>query len=177
MTMTLIETKTLGTAAATIEFTSIPQDYTDLVIFISGRSSAALVFTEIGVYFNGATFPVSGSSNRYLEGDGSAASSITTSNYTHAGRISAASSTSNTFGSVQVYVPNYTGATAKSVSTDSVAENNATASRQAIAASIVTSTAAITSALFNLSSGNFEAGTTISFYGILKGTSGGVTTS
>jgi hypothetical protein len=60
---------------------------------------------------------------------------------------------------------------------DTVSENNATAAFQRIIAGLNNSTAAITSINFFPSSGNFVAGSTISLYGITKGSDGIVTTS
>ena len=55
MTMSLIETKTLASAAASIEFTDIPQDGTDLLVLASIRSAFADVSNEIVMAINGVT--------------------------------------------------------------------------------------------------------------------------
>ena len=170
--MKLIESKTLGTAAASIEFTSIPQTYTDLVVVCSlrGDQNAANGFTNIG--FNSST---SSFSTRFLQGDGSgAASSTGTRGIAY---LSNAFHTSNTFDSTTVYIPNYTGSTNKSFSADSVVENNATTSWQFIVAGLWSNTAAITSIQITPNTGNFIAGSIISLYGVLKGSDGIVTTS
>jgi hypothetical protein len=161
--MKLIETKTLGTAAASIEFTSIPQDGTDLVLFVSGRSSVSSA--DLYIAFNtGGTYSV-----RYLLGNGSTVSSAAQSN----GQIGIlTNATSNTFNSTQVYIPNYTSATPKSFSVEDVSENNGTTAYQSLWAGVWTGTASITSVLFSLSSGNLAVGSTISLYKITKGTDG-----
>lgn len=172
MTYQLIETKTLGTAAASIEFTSIPQDGTDLYISASLRQSSANV-NQIVWQINGAT---TNFSYRILEGTGSAVSSgNNTLNYI--GLVQGSSSTSNTFASNSIYITNYAGATAKSISTDAVTENNATAAIQHITATLWNNTAAITSLRFDAFSGNLEIGSTISLYKITKGTLAGVVVS
>jgi hypothetical protein len=87
-------------------------------------------------------------------------------------------STSNTFSNLSVYIPNYTGSTAKGVSIDSVTENNGTNAFQVIAAHLTNSTSAVTSiGFFSTTSSSFLTGTTISLYGITKGSDGIVTTS
>lgn len=167
--MKLIETKTLGSAAALIEFTSIPQDGTDLLLMLSSRSDGAFTSSEIDIGFNGST---SNFTSRYLYGTGSAAGGTTDT--TLVGVSSAANNTSSTFGNASIYIANYTSAINKSISTDSVGESNATAAYQAITATLWSQTAAITSLTLRLDSGarNFVGGSTVSLYKITKGTDG-----
>ena len=176
--MKLIESKTLGTAAASIEFTSIPQTFTDLVLLFNFRSNVDQTYTNIALRFNSDTG--SNYSMRMLYGEGSggglSASQTTTSmQWVYSTGLQA---TSNTFGNAQVYIPNYTGSTSKSVSMDSVSENNATQSIQALTAGLWSGTAAITSiSMFTQAGPNLLAGSTASLYGVLKGSDGIVTTS
>lgn len=169
MSYQLIETKTLGTNAASIEFTSIPQDGTDLLVVYSIRSVDSIVLMNIAFNSNTANFAA-----RYLQGNGSAVG--TQSN--EARFVGAAMGvTLNTFGNSQLYIPNYTGSINKSWSVDSVSEANQTQSYQEIIAGIWSNTSAITSLAFTLSSGNIVAGSTISLYKITRGTSNGVVVS
>ena len=179
MTMTLIETKTLGTAAASIEFTSIPQTYTDLKLIVSGRADGGSYPGEVGwaltIGFNGST---SNFTARILAGNGASVSSATTARII--GFLTGAAATSNTFGSSSIYIPNYAGSTNKSFSGDAVSENNATTAFQRLCAGLWSNSAAITSIQLDVelgTGGNFVAGTTASLYGILKGSDGIVTTS
>jgi hypothetical protein len=172
--MELIESKTLGTAAASIEFTSIPQTFTDICFLVSPRltgSTDTLLFA-----FNSSTSNFSG---RFLQGNGAAASSSTFSGSTarFAGSAPGTDFTASTFGNNSVYIPNYTGSTNKSYSLDYTIENNATTGFQGIIAGLWSDTSAITSVSFTPNSGNFATGTIISLYGILKGSDGIVTTS
>ena len=173
--MELIESKTLGTAAASIEFTSIPQDGTDLVVLVSSRSDGAFTSSEIDIAFNGSS---SNFTARYLYGGGSG-SGATTTDTTLVGVSSAANNTSNTFGNASIYIPNYTLSRNKTISTDSVGESNATTVYMAIAATLWSQTAAITSLTLRMDNGvrNFVAGSTASLYKITKGSDGIVTTS
>ena len=165
MTMTLIETKTLGTAASAIEFTSIPQDGTDLLLVASIRAVDEQLVSVFNL--NGST---TGFTSRYLMGNGSSVESSTFTRFWAA--IPYGSFTSNTFGNAQMYIPNYAGSTNKSVSADSVSENNATTSYQQISAHLWSNTAAITSVAISANAGNLAAGSTISLYKITKGTDG-----
>jgi hypothetical protein len=172
--MKLIESKTLATDAASIEFTSIPQDATDLLFVLAGRSTIDNI--EWYLQFNGDTG--SNYTVRRLRGTGSAVTSTTN---TLTGLlfqgITSSSVTANTFGNAAVYILNYTGSTTKVVSCDEVFENNATAGFQTISSGIWSGTGAITSLKLPAAGGNFAAGTTASLYKITKGSDGIVTTS
>lgn len=170
MTMTLISTVTVGSGgAASIDFTSIPQTYTDLFVVVSARCTTTQ--TDILGKFNGST---SGYSGRYLVGTGSSAVSGTVTNFMAITVDSA--STSNTFSNSSLYIPNYTGSTAKSYSVDAVNENNATGAYSILVAGLWTGTAAINQITLTPASGNHAQYSSASLYGILKG-SGGATVS
>ena len=168
MTFTLIETKTLGTAAASLEFTSIPQDATDLMLTVSGRLSVDSV--EVRLRVNGDTGS-NYTTRRVFGGGGAAAADSTSTTYFPFYGVVANSFTSNTFGNGAIYIPNYTGSTTKSISADTVTENNATESYTMFTAGLWNSTAAITSLLLLAPSGNLSIGTTASLYKITKGSS------
>ena len=174
MSITLISTVTVGAGgAASIDFTSIPGIYTDLMVVVSSRSTRSAPNADDGlmVKLNGSTASFSG---RTLYGTGSSAGSITT---TESGVTSATSATSSTFGNANIYIPNYAGATNKSISIDSVAENNATSAGQRITATLWSNAAAITSVGVYAANGNLAEFSSASLYGVLKGSSGGVTVS
>jgi hypothetical protein len=171
--MKLIESKTLGTAQASIEFTSIPQDGTDLVILVSARGGVG--------EGNGVTLRPNGlttnASSKQLYGAGSSALSNSYSAIA-AGVINGSSETANTFSNSMAYITNYSSSSNKVFTTDGVMENNATAAYQAIVAGLWSNTAPITSLTFVTSDAqNFVAGTIISLYKITKGSDGIVTTS
>jgi hypothetical protein len=172
--MKLIETKTLGTAAASIEFTSIPQTFTDLVLLCYLRSDGTN--KTVAVYFNNDTTAANYSIRR-LDGNGS---SVTSEAYANAFLAYSAGSndTSNTFSNVSLYIANYAGSTSKSLSGDAVWENNATNAGLIITAGLYSPTTAITSVKVDPQvDTNLVAGSTISLYGITKGSDGIVTTS
>lgn len=172
MTMQVIQHIELGSAAAQIEFTSIPQTYTDLVIYFSGRTNrAGIYYSDIRIKINGsdANFTVRG-----LAGNGSSVSSFTAGNYLAS--APAGTSTSNTFSSGFYYFPNYSGSTAKSISVDDTMENNATSSEMSIRALLWNQTTAISSiALYPDASASLLTASSATLYGITKG-SDGITT-
>jgi hypothetical protein len=182
LTMQLIETKTLGTAAASIEFTSIPQDGTDLLITTSVRSTFASNQDSLYYRFNGSS---SGYSYRQLFGGAGGGSIITGSaaqtsiSFAFSGIVPATNNTTNTFSSQQLYIPNYAGSANKTVSSESGAENNAATNFQLdVIATIWANTAAITSVLLYPANGStWATGSSISLYKITKGSSNGVVVS
>ena len=160
VTFKQIATVTVSTATqADIEFTSIPQNYTDLVVQLSGRCDAD-DFT-VNVRFNSST---SNYSQRRLQGTGSAAESATDTAITM--NITRSSYTASTFGNASAYIPNYAGSTNKSVSIDSVTENNATVNRNILNAGLWSDTSAITNIKLIPATGNFTQYSTATLYGI-----------
>jgi hypothetical protein len=168
--MQLVSTVTVGSGgAASIEFTSIPQTGTDLLLVVSARTDFGNVTDFSDIRFNNNSSSIY--SHRALFGDGSSASSASgsgSSSYQR-DRVNAGTSTSNTFSQQAIYIPNYAGSSAKSFSIDSVTENNATTSYQYIVAGLFNSTDAITSIRYTTAfSANYVAGSTASLYIITK---------
>ena len=166
-----IETVTVGSGgAASIEFSAIAADWTDLLVKFSLRTTQTAVSDYITVYFNGST---TGYSYRFVRGNGSNAVSD------DVGRlyVNANSATANTFGNGEIYIPNYGSSVAKSFSSDSVAENNGTEGLQVIQANLWSGTAAITSIELDPALGTFVEFSSASLYGITKGSDGTTTVS
>jgi hypothetical protein len=165
-TYVAIQTVTVGSGgSASMAFTSIPQTYTDLIVKVSARTDeAAADWSQSNITFNGSS---TNYTNRYLVGTGSAASSGSVgTTFVYGGRGTGATATANTFGNSEVYIPNYTSANYKSVSTDEVTENNATAALTFFNAGLWSNTAAITSLTITAQSCNFVQYSTATLYGI-----------
>jgi hypothetical protein len=132
--------------AASIDFTSIPSTYTDLVVKLSIRNTSTQSTNQIYVQPNSATTNLS---SRIIVGTGSVALSAGyTSSSSIWGYCSGNGSTSNTFGNSEFYFSNYASANYKSISVDSVNETNATDARQSLLAGLWSSTTAISSLKF-----------------------------
>lgn len=171
--MQLIQHVTVGAGgAASITFSGIPQTFTDLYLVVSLRSAASN--EDFGISLNGST---SSFSNNYLFGNGSGPASGTV----YGNLISAAPTTgftANTFSNAAVYIPRYRSANNKSLSVDTVSENNATRGIQLINAILWSQTAAInTIGIYQLNSNAIVQHSSASLYGITAGSSGGVTVS
>ncbi len=167
MALQLIEIAdyTVQSPQASIDFTSIPQGYTDLKLVISGRSNrSAQQADNLFITFNSNT---SSYSIRILMGNGSSASSATYSSRYASFAVDAAGSTTNTFSSHEIYIPNYTGSNNKSYSVDSVSENNATAAQMDLLAGLWSNTSAITSISVLPEVSTWATNTTATLYGVL----------
>jgi hypothetical protein len=162
-TYTLIASSTAGAGGvANIEFTSIPSTYTDLQILCSLDSSISAGADDIYIQFNG-----SASNFNWKNALGTGSSAISQNNTNNqAGSIPAANVTASAFGSASLYIPNYAGSNYKSISSDSVVENNGTTGYQALYATLWSNTAAITSIKLLPSSGTFLQYSTAYLYGI-----------
>ena len=152
-TYELIAKNILGSNAASISFSSIPATYTDLLIVFSLRTNQASTSSNLKVTFNSNG---TGYSRRSLQGDGSSAASYNGSS--EAGilyiDINGANSTSSTFGSGGIYVPNYAGSTNKSASVEYAWETNATAAGIGAIAALWANTAAIDTVTLTEQNGN-----------------------
>jgi hypothetical protein len=175
--MELIETVTVGSGGqASITFASIAADWTDLTIVASLRQNSRTAGNGGFVYkmtFNGST---SSYSSRILRGSGSSVTSYSDTSIIFFG--TASDTTSNTFGSASLYVPNYASSNSKSVSLDSVQENNATTAYSGIAAGLWSNASAVTSIkLEGLFGDTLAQHSTASLYGIASGSDGTTTVS
>ena len=163
----LIQSYTLASAASSITFSNIPQNFTDLKILLSVRASSASGNSNCFIYLNGVT----GTSytQRRMFGDGSSTGSDVQTSYPWVDMTNAipnATYTANTFANAEIYIPNYTSSNFKSLSVDFVGENNATTSYQYFTAGLFSNTSAITSLVID-GTDNFVQYSTATLYGIL----------
>jgi hypothetical protein len=167
-----LATTTVGSGgASTIEFSNIPQTYTDLHLLISIRQSVAGEFNS-GSYVRFNNNSSTSYSRKSLYGDGTSPgtgnySSLTYGWWSWNGNPTAGN-TANTFTNAEIYIPNYTGSTAKSFMTNQVSENNTTLAIIETNASLWNNTSAITSITIGPESGNFVQYSTATLYGIKK---------
>ena len=159
-----IASQTLGSDAATVEFTSISGNYTDLRLVMSVRSSHNAT-DYVGLILNGVNTQTF--SSTYLFGSGSSATS---------GRYSSTSSFNNLFSS-NLYVENST-TTWTLITVDLMSYANTNVFKTGLAAvaapglqvqrhvSLWQSTNAVTSIKADLYYGDLKSGSTFSLYGI-----------
>ena len=169
-TYVAIATVTVGAGgASTIDFSSIPATYTDLCLKVSMRNTIAATYSVPTFRLNGSTSSIY--SQRRLLGSGSGTSSNADSNTSY-GILAigqAATSTASTFGSYELYIPNYAGSNNKSWSIDQVTENNGTEAYAVLWAGIWASTSAINQITIQDATGgagNIAQYSTATLYGI-----------
>lgn len=160
--MTLIEAKT--STSSTVTFSSIPQTYTDLQLVISSRTTNSATREQIFINPNGSTT----NNNRIvLFGYDSTTPASGSGTDRLVGWQNGGTSTANTFSNISIYFPNYTSSNNKSFSTDAVAENNSASSWIInLAASLWSSSAAITSIQIACETSTFAVNSTFYLYGI-----------
>jgi hypothetical protein len=160
-----IATATVGSGgAASIDFTSIPSTYTDLVLKVSARTDGS---NRTGILTINNDSTDANYSQRSVYGSGSGAFSGNGANR-YSWYLDYASDTASTFGNTDFYFPNYAGSTNKTFSVDSVEENNATLAYAYLIAGLWSNTAAINRLTLTCFSGNFVQYSTASLYGISK---------
>jgi hypothetical protein len=157
---------------AEIEFASISSSFTDLCILISARSTQTNSNDNLFIRLNTSS---SNFTARIIEGTGAAVNNDASARYL--GAIPGSTATASTFGSILVYIPNYSGSRNKSFNVDSVQENNQTTAYAHLISQFWTVTDAITNIVLDPSGGNFAQYSSATLYGITKGSSNGVTVS
>ena len=163
-TFELIASSTVGAGgASSIDFTSIPSTYTDLVLKLSARvSTGGANNDDTTLKFNNSSASFSG---RFLAGTGSSTASSTWGTG-WGGYANGSGSTASTFANSEMYIPNYAGSTNKSFSIDAVTENNATQSYTNLTAELWSNTTAINQITITAGSGVFVQYSTAYLYGV-----------
>ena len=168
-TYTLISSQVLGSSAASVTFSSIPSTYNDLKLVVSARGDTAAATGLIRMYLNndsGTNY-----SFTYILGNSSAASGTRYSSITTNNSISydEATSTTSTFGSSEIYIPNYNSTSSKPFFNINVTENNSSAADSAdikAVASLYSGTSGISSIMLSPAANNFVANSSFYLYGI-----------
>jgi hypothetical protein len=157
----LIKAEILTSTAASVTFSNIPQNFTDLQVLCSvrsNRSDSSAVVDQYYIRLNGNN----NSNSKVLRGNSSTGSSSDG----QGGIAPTSLATSNTFSNDSIYIPNYTSGNNKSVLVDSVMENNASESWLWLFAGLY-GTAAVTSITFAPNAGTaFTSGSEFYLYGV-----------
>ncbi len=148
-----IATQTLGSAAASVTFSSIPGTYTDLVLIFNGTGSTG---GNVTFQFNGDTS--TNYSATILYGDGSSAGSVRVSNQSSMN----IGSVGTGFTTDILNVMNYSNATTYKTAVGRFSRPDEVGSK----VGLWRSTSAITSIVVGKSSGTYDTGSSFSLYGI-----------
>lgn len=163
-TYVALDKVTVGTATATVQFTSIPQGYTDLILVNNSKASTTGTGAAISIQCNSDTG--SNYSQTSVQGDGTSAISerYSNTNALDGGRITTSNASNTNWGMGITHFQNYSNTTTnKTILTRSSVSNEAWPVYAAV--SMWRNTAAITSLTITCGS-NFVSGSTFSLYGI-----------
>lgn len=163
-TYKLIASNTVGSGGvAQVDFTSIPQTYTDLLIKTSTNVTSENV---LRIRFNSTSS--SDYTQKVLRGTGSVVASFSNAGWDTLTQFTPSYNNqgTNIFSNNEYYIPNYTGSTTKTLSGDSVTEANATAALAVLYAGELNNTSAVTSINLICQSGNFNQYSSFYLYGI-----------
>ena len=162
-----IATTTVGPSGiTTIEFASIPQTYTDLALKVSARMNRAVDRQSLNVWFNSSTGSWSGIRLAGYD-SGSTLSDTSSTTYYQIPQGVGTTATASTFSNSEYYIPNYTSSNKKSISSDSVTENNSSTSWIVdLGAGLWSNTAAITNIKIDGNGWDFLQYSTATLYGI-----------
>lgn len=164
-TFTNIQTVTVGSGgAASIDFTSIPQTYTDLVLKISTRYNSTNQTQSIK--FNSDS-TVTNYYRRMLGGDNSGPYGYYINDNGGAGYTNLSTDNANTFSANEIYIPGYTNTgVGKAYHAVGGTENNTTTAFRIVAGNYWTGTSAISSISLLPGSGLFSQYSSATLYGI-----------
>jgi len=157
-TYTAIATNTLGSAAASVTFSSIPGTYTDLVLVVNGKCTSGSVTFKL--QYNSDTG--SNYSATVLGGDGTSAFSVrnTSQSSTNLGIIGAE------FGTTVINIMNYANTTTYKTAISSYKMTSSAYGEAGAKVGLWSSTAAINAVTVLVTSSTFTTGSTFSLYGI-----------
>jgi len=159
----------LTTTQSSITLNSIPSTYTDLLLVVSARNDSASVGIEnIRLRPNNSTSLVYSFTIGYSSPPNGASTNSSGNNNINIYGNPGGSTTANTFGNIEIYIPNYTSSTNKPISYTSVGENNDATMTFAnvIGAGLWSDTTTISSIVLQSSSGSFVSGSRFDLYGI-----------
>jgi len=151
---------------ASVTLSVIPSTYTDLLLTISARDTGSSGYVIVRANSINA-----GYSETDLRGDGTTADSVRASGdaqFFAQGylRIPNSSSTASTFGSQEIYFPQYASSLYKVASASSVNENNTTTFQYLTLGAGLLSNSAVISSLLLTCATSFASGSRFDLYGI-----------
>jgi hypothetical protein len=165
-TYTLINSNVLSSSQASVTFSSIPATYTDLVLRISAQAdSATNSFSNITITFNGTSTTNLGSTRLTGNGATVASNQGTNQGIIMPNVLPKTGVTGSPWCNAEVYIPSYTVAQNKPLSTYGVSEGNQTTAWIAATAGLFSDTTAISSIVLTGST-DFITGSSFYLYGI-----------
>jgi len=161
----LISSTTLTSTQTSVVFSSIPNTYSDLILKVSEVLNASGAADDLRLQLNGA-WP-SSTDTTTVNGTNITVSSSRFSYPTLPVFGKSNSTTINTFGNYEIYIPNYTSTTNKQIFCSSVSEANSTTNWYIYATAYFNATtSAITSLTFQDGGSAMKIGSSFYLYGL-----------
>jgi len=166
-TYSKIASVTVGSGgSSSIDFIAIPQNYTDLLVKFSLRNTRSSTGPGYGQILINASTSNFSSRSIYVNEDNTIGSNSRTNNYIMFS-VATDAQTANTFGSAELYIPNYSASINKSMSFEETSENNAILNvNRYLSAILWSNTAAINSITISAETNTFKQYSTATLYGI-----------
>jgi hypothetical protein len=169
-TMTKLATTVLSANTASVTFSNIPQNYTDLRISVSGRTTGGVGdSSELGTIsfsFGSTSYTYS---DRFIGGSGTAAYSSansTAATSTPIYWVNGSGSTASTFASVNIDIPNYALNNVKNISYEAAPEYNNSTLRMMLGTISTTKTDPVTQIVLTAGQTAFAINSTFTLYGV-----------
>jgi hypothetical protein len=168
--MTKLATTVLSANTASVTFSNIPQNYTDLRISVSGRTTGGVGdSSELGTIsfsFGSTSYTYS---DRFIGGSGTAAYSSansTAATSTPIYWVNGSGSTASTFASVNIDIPNYALNNVKNISYEAAPEYNNSTLRMMLGTISTTKTDPVTQIVLTAGQTAFAINSTFTLYGV-----------
>jgi hypothetical protein len=164
--MTKLATTTVGVGgSASVVFSNIPQNYTDLCIKISCQTNRVADEGGLSLQLNSAT---TGQTYRVLAGAGSNGASSVDTAYEPLWvcRIQGGTAGANVFSNTDLYIPNYAGNKPKVILADSATEKNASIAYITLSSVVQANPAPVTSLTLSGLGGTLQQHSTFTLYGV-----------
>lgn len=166
-TYTLISSTVLGSNQTTVNFSSIPQTYTDLVLSVSARTTALTHYDEPTYIFNSDSSTNYSITQLKTNGNTFSVGRATNSAFQYLDYTTGSTATANAFSYNQIYIPNYTSTSSRPSGGISVSENNSSTSYYlTFEAALYRGGSAISSLTLTAGSNQFVTGSSFYLYGI-----------
>jgi hypothetical protein len=165
-TMTKLASTTVGVGgSASVVFSNIPQNYTDLCIKISCQTNRSADEGGLSVQLNSAT---TGQTYRVLAGLGSNGTNSVDTAYEPLWvcRIQGGTAGTNVFSNTDLYIPNYAGNKPKVILADSATEKNASIAYITLSSVVQANSSPVTSLTLSGLGGTLQQHSTFTVYGI-----------
>lgn len=169
--MQIIYRQIASGSAGQYNLNNIPQTYTDLKLVVSQRNASANLYESLAFRFDASSGSLYSNTSVYGDGSGISSNRVGGSDYlSYNGGlvVTGGNATANTFGSYEVYIPNYTSSAFKQFTIDAVTENNGANAHTDLAAGLYRSNAPITFIQIGGYTAQPAQYTSITLYGISR---------